>query len=96
MFMLVLIKGLHDGTSKSRGEFNNARARRALVDWYLSLFVMCKAWHQYNERLKALALLNSPQMCMHGDVLYFRLFVFFLKKGCGISFLRDICIKSAK
>ena len=44
------------------GEFNNARARRALVDWYLSLFVMCKAWHQYNERLKALALLNSPQM----------------------------------
>ena len=36
------------------------RARRALVDWYLSLFVMCKAWHQYNERLKALALLNSP------------------------------------
>ena len=42
-------------------EFNNARARRALVDWYLSLFVMCKAWHQYNERLKALALLNSPQ-----------------------------------
>ena len=33
-----------------RGEFNNARARRALVDWYLSLFVMCKAWHQYNER----------------------------------------------
>ena len=34
----------------TRGEFNNARARRALVDWYLSLFVMCKAWHQYNER----------------------------------------------
>ena len=27
----------------SRGEFNNARARRALVDWYLSLFVICKA-----------------------------------------------------
>ena len=21
---------------------------------------MCKAWHQYNERLQALALLNSP------------------------------------
>ena len=35
------------------------RARRALVDWYLSLFVLCKAWHQYEERLKALALLNS-------------------------------------
>ena len=33
-----------------RGEFNNAKARRALVDWYLSLFVMCKAWQQYNER----------------------------------------------
>ena len=28
--------------------------------WYLSLFVKCKVWHQYNERLKALALLNSP------------------------------------
>ena len=25
------------------GKFNNASARRALVDWYLSLFVMCKA-----------------------------------------------------
>ena len=36
--------------SQARGEFNNARARRVLVDWYLSLFAMCKAWHQYNER----------------------------------------------
>ena len=26
-----------------RGEFNNASARRALVDWYLSLCIMCKA-----------------------------------------------------
>ena len=34
----------------TRGEFNNASARRALVDWYLSLIIMCKAWHQYNER----------------------------------------------
>ena len=42
------------------GEFNNASARRALVDWYLSLFIMCKAWHQYNERPRALALLNLP------------------------------------
>ena len=42
------------------GEFNNASARRALIDWYLSLFIMCKAWHQYNERPRALALLNSP------------------------------------
>ena len=25
------------------GKFNNASAHRALVDWYLSLFVMCKA-----------------------------------------------------
>ena len=49
-------------THFTRGEFNNGRARRALVDWYLSLFVMCKAWHQYNEGLKALALLNSPQV----------------------------------
>ena len=28
---------------ETRGEFNNASARRALVDWYLSIFVMCKA-----------------------------------------------------
>ena len=45
------------------GEFNNASARRALVDWYLSLFIMCKAGHQYNERPRALALLNLPPMC---------------------------------
>ena len=44
-----------------RGEFNNASARRALVDRYLSLFIMCKAGHQYNERPRALALLNLPQ-----------------------------------
>ena len=37
-------------------------ACRALVDWYLSLFVMRKAWNQYNERLKALELLNPPQV----------------------------------
>ena len=44
------------------------RARRALVDWYLSLFVMCKVWHQYNERLKALSLLNSPLIhCIKPD-----------------------------
>ena len=46
----------------ARGEFNDASARRALVDWYLSLFIMCKAGHQYNERPRALALLNSPQV----------------------------------
>ena len=42
-----------------RGEFNNASARRALVDWYLSLFIMGKAGHQY-KRPRALALLNLP------------------------------------
>ena len=26
---------------------------------------MCKAWHQYNERLQALALLNLPKMLLH-------------------------------
>ena len=52
------------------GKFNNASARRALVDWYLSLFVMCKAWHQYNERLKALALLNSPLMQYYAAMYY--------------------------
>ena len=46
----------------TRGEFNNASARRALVDWYLSLFILCKAWHQYNERPRALALLNLPMI----------------------------------
>ena len=50
----------HTGDNETRGEFNNASARRALVDWYLSLFIMCKAWHQYNERPRALALLNLP------------------------------------
>ena len=45
---------------RTRGEFNNASARRALVDWYLCLFIMCKAGHQYNERPRALALLNLP------------------------------------
>ena len=55
---LFLAKAL----SKSGGEFNNASARRALVDWYLSLFIMCKAGHQYNERPRALALLNLPQV----------------------------------
>ena len=54
---------------RCRGEFNNARARRALVDWYLSIFVMCKARHQYNERLKALALLNSPLVMVADEKL---------------------------
>ena len=48
----------------ARGEFNNASARRALVDWYLSLFIMCKAGHQYNERPRALALLNLPLVAL--------------------------------
>ena len=46
----------------ARGEFNNASARQALVDWYLSIFIMCKAWHQNNERPRVLALLNSAQV----------------------------------
>ena len=50
---------LHDNHD-NRGEFNNASARRALADWYLSLFITCKAGHQYNERPRALALLNLP------------------------------------
>ena len=43
--LLSWCAGVCDGTGKIeiRGEFNDARARRALVDWYLSLFVMCKA-----------------------------------------------------
>ena len=53
--------GAHDVRIETRGEFNNASARRgALVDWYLSLFIMCKDWHQYNERPRALVLLNLP------------------------------------
>ena len=50
---------LYQIINKTGGEFNKASARRALVDWYLSLFIMCKAGHQYNERPRALALLNS-------------------------------------
>ena len=57
---LQSIETLYNG--KNRGEFNNARAHGCLLFWYLSSFVMCKACHQYNERLKALALLNSPQL----------------------------------
>ena len=34
---------LSDHNCLTRGEFNKASARRALVDWYLSLFIMCKA-----------------------------------------------------
>ena len=45
----------------ARGEFNKASACERSLFWYLSLFVMCKAWDQYNERSRALALLNSPQ-----------------------------------
>ena len=56
-----------DKNSENRGEFNNASARRALVDWYLSLFIMCKAGHQYNERPRALALLNLPQLLSNTD-----------------------------
>ena len=60
VFVFAIVVLLYQEIEISWGEFNNARARRALVDRYLSLFVMCKAWHQYKERLKALALLNSP------------------------------------
>ena len=57
-----MIRRFHDRIIETRGEFNNASARRALVDWYLSLLIMCKAGHQYNERPRALALLNLPLM----------------------------------
>ena len=41
-----------------------------LVPIFNSLFVMCKAGHQYNERLKALALLNWPvTVSENGQVL---------------------------
>ena len=46
--------------TQTRGEFNNWRARGRSSFWYLSLFVMCKARHQYNEHLKALTLFNWP------------------------------------
>ena len=54
----------------TRGEFNNASARRALVDWYLSLFIMCNAGHQYNERPRALALLNLPLVQYYATMYY--------------------------
>ena len=34
---------------RTGGEFNNARVCGRSLLWYLSLFVMLKAWHQYNE-----------------------------------------------
>ena len=51
----------------TRGEFNKASASERSLFWYLSLFVMCKAWHQYNERSRALALLNSPLVDIRFD-----------------------------
>ena len=44
----------------TRGEFNNASLHGRSLFWYLSLCIMCKAWHQYNERSRALASFNSP------------------------------------
>ena len=42
--LFMYITSVHCSLLKqTRDEFNNARARQALVDWYLSLFVMCKA-----------------------------------------------------
>ena len=49
-------------TGLTRGQFNNVSARRRSLIWYLSLFVMCKAWHKYNECPRVLVLLNSPLM----------------------------------
>ena len=43
------------------GEFNYASVRGRSLFWYLSLFEMCKAWHQYTKRSRELASLNSPQ-----------------------------------
>ena len=37
-----------------------ASARGRSSAWCLSLFVMCKAWHQRSERPMVLASLNSP------------------------------------
>ena len=43
-FLCVVAENLNSPAKiECIGEFNNARARRALADWYLSLFVMCKA-----------------------------------------------------
>ena len=47
---------------ENKGEINNASARGRLLFRYLSLFVMCKAWHKYNERPQVLVLLNLPQV----------------------------------
>ena len=68
-FFVQFLYHLTKVSTITSSKFNNASARRGLVDWYLSLFVMCKAWHQYNERLKALALLNSPQMMCYEQIL---------------------------
>ena len=46
---------------ETRAEFNKANASERSLFWYLSLLELCKAWHQYNECLQAIASLNSPQ-----------------------------------
>ena len=49
--------------SMSPKVFNNVTTYGHLLFWYLSLFVMVKASHQYNEHPRALASLNSPLVC---------------------------------
>ena len=71
-----------------RGEFNNASARRALVEWYLSLFITCKAGHQCNERPRALALLNLPQvngpLSFYGGNIPYGVHIRLLKRPPGV------------
>ena len=47
--MAVQSNMCHNYTEENSGKFNNVSARRALVDWYLSFFVMCKAGGKFNN-----------------------------------------------
>ena len=58
-------------SSLTGGEFNNANVRGRSSFWYLSLFIMCKAWYQYSERPRALTSLNSTHISHPiADVVY--------------------------
>ena len=50
---IATMPGFYQASNYTWGEFNNAIAQKRSLFWYLSLFVMCKAWYQYNERSSA-------------------------------------------
>ena len=62
-----------------RGEFTMRAFGGGSLFGYLSLFVMCKAWHQYNERPRAFAMLNLPLFHSSSEGSLFQIIVIVLK-----------------